>query len=78
TNAFTALGAHPKAAMETLVLLLSPLAPHVAEELWQAIGQSESLAYEPWPSYDPELLHDEQIIVPVQINGKVRGRIVVQ
>jgi len=77
TNAFTALEARPKAAMETFVLLLAPLAPHIAEELWQALGHAESLAYEAWPSFDPELLRDEQIIVPVQINGKVRGRIVV-
>jgi leucyl-tRNA synthetase len=63
--------------METFVLLLAPMAPHIAEELWQVLGHTESLAYAPWPTYDPALLRDEEIEVPVQINGRVRGRIVV-
>jgi leucyl-tRNA synthetase len=75
TNAFTGQEVRPKSAMETFVLLLSPMAPHAAEELWQALGHDESLAYEPWPSYDPALLKDDEIEVPVQINGKLRARI---
>jgi leucyl-tRNA synthetase len=63
--------------MEAFVLLLAPMAPHVAEELWQILGHAESLAYAPWPTYDPALLRDEEIVVPVQVNGKVRGRVVV-
>ena len=53
TNHFTAASERPRAAMEKFVLLLSPFAPHMAEELWQALGHKESLAYEPWPEFDP-------------------------
>jgi leucyl-tRNA synthetase len=57
--------------------MLAPMAPHMAEELWQALGHGETLAYEPWPSYDPALLRDDTIEIPVQLNGKLRGRITV-
>ena len=60
---------------ETLVLLLSPFAPHIAEELWQRLGHPESLAEEPWPSYDPAALQQEEIVWVVQVNGKVRARV---
>jgi len=63
--------------METFTLLLSPMAPHVAEELWQALGHGETLTYEPWPTYDPALLKDEEVELPVQVNGKLRGRVTV-
>jgi leucyl-tRNA synthetase len=55
--------------------LLAPLAPHIAEELWARLGHSETLAYAPWPEYDPRSLVREMLQIPVQINGKVRGRI---
>jgi leucyl-tRNA synthetase len=61
--------------MEKLVLLLSPLAPHVAEELWEALGHKTTLAYEPWPEFDETALKEDTIEVPVQVNGKLRGRI---
>ncbi len=77
TNAFTSMDVRPKIAMETFTLLLAPMAPHVAEELWEILGHAESLAYEAWPSYDPALLKDAEIEVPVQINGKLKGRILV-
>jgi leucyl-tRNA synthetase len=77
TNAFTGDDVRPRSAMETFTLLLSPLAPHVAEELWQVLGHEQTLAYEPWPTYDPALLKDEEIEIPVQVNGKLRGRVVV-
>ncbi|MBI1903358.1 MAG: class I tRNA ligase family protein, partial [Planctomycetia bacterium] len=67
----------PKAALEKFVLLLSAFAPHIAEELWQALGHGKTLAYEPWPAADPELMRDETIEVPVQVNGKLRGKAVV-
>ena len=76
-NAFTAAEVRPRTAMETFTLLLSPLAPHLAEELWEILGHEQTLAYEPWPAYDPALLKDEEVEVPVQVNGKVRGRVVV-
>ena len=57
------------------MLLLSPFAPHICEELWQRLGHSESLARHPWPTYDETLTRDETIELAVQINGKVRGHI---
>jgi leucyl-tRNA synthetase len=76
-NAFTADEVRPAAAMRTFALLLAPMAPHAAEELWQILGGKATLAYEPWPNYDPALLIDEQIEIPVQVNGKLRARITV-
>ena len=77
TNAFTTMDVRPKSALETFTLLLAPLAPHIAEELWELLGHGESLAYPPWPEYDPALLKDEEIEIPVQVNGKLRGRVTV-
>jgi leucyl-tRNA synthetase len=77
TNAFTGADVRPRQAMESFVLLLSPMAPHIAEELWELLGHSETLAYERWPSYDPALLKDDEVEIPVQVNGKLRGRVVV-
>ena len=77
TNFFTAQDVRPKSAMKTFALLLAPMAPHLAEELWQILGHEQTLAYEPWPRYDAALLKDEEIEIPVQINGKLRGRVVV-
>jgi leucyl-tRNA synthetase len=77
TNAFTSADVRPKSAMETFTLLLSPMAPHIAEEMWQVLGHVDSLAYEPWPSHDPALLKDEEIVIPVQVNGKLRARVTV-
>jgi len=76
-NTFTGQEVRPKAAMETFTLLLSPLAPHIGEELWRILGHEETLAYEPWPQYDPALLKDDQVEIPVQVNGKLRGRVLV-
>ena len=61
--------------MEQFLLLLSPFAPHLSEELWQALGHERTLAYEPWPACDEAWLREETIEVPVQINGKLRGRV---
>jgi len=65
----------PKNAARSFVLLLSPMAPHIAEELWQQLGNLESLAYEPWPEADASLLVQEQITLAVQVNGKRRDEI---
>jgi leucyl-tRNA synthetase len=62
----------PRALAEPLVLMVAPLAPHLAEELWQRLGHSGSLAYEPFPQPDPALVADTTVILPVQVNGKVR------
>jgi leucyl-tRNA synthetase len=67
----------PRAAAEPLVLMLAPLAPHLAEELWERLGHPASLAHGPFPAADPEYLVDDSVEYPVQVNGKVRGRITV-
>ncbi|MCG8447983.1 MAG: leucine--tRNA ligase, partial [Pirellulales bacterium] len=77
TNFFTKQDRRSRSAMEAIVLLLSPFAPHIAEELWQALGHQESLAYEPWPIYDEALLVEDEIEIPVQFKGKVRCKITV-
>ncbi len=64
-------------ALETVVLLLSPFAPHLAEELWQALGHAPSIFDSPWPRYDAELVRAEEVLIVVQVNGKVRGRLTV-
>jgi leucyl-tRNA synthetase len=58
------------------VLILSPFAPHIAEELWQLLGHATTLAYEPWPEADLQWLKEATIEVPVQVNGKLRGKVV--
>ncbi len=60
-------------AAEALILMLAPYAPHLAEELWQRLGHQESLAYTPFPSFDPELAQVDAVILSVQVNGKLRG-----
>jgi leucyl-tRNA synthetase len=67
----------PRAAVEPLVLMLAPLAPHLAEELWQRLGSATSLAHGPFPVADPAYLVEDAVEYPVQVNGKVRGRITV-
>ena len=65
----------PKAVAEDFVLLLSPFAPHLAEELWERLGHSGSLAYAPWPELAEEHLQEETVEMAVQVNGTVRGTI---
>jgi leucyl-tRNA synthetase len=77
TNAAYKWPSVPRAVAETMALLLSPLAPHIAEELWQRLGKSESLAYHAWPVADAALLKADVLEIPVQVNGKVRGKITV-
>jgi leucyl-tRNA synthetase len=63
----------PRELLEPFVLLLAPFAPHLAEELWNRLGHRETLAYEPWPSWDPELVAENTATVAVQVNGKLRA-----
>ncbi|MEX0613920.1 MAG: class I tRNA ligase family protein, partial [Pirellulales bacterium] len=77
TNYFTTASDRPREVLGKFLLLLSPFAPHIAEELWQALGHRQSLAHEPWPEFDPELAKQDTIEIPVQINGKVRSKIMV-
>jgi leucyl-tRNA synthetase len=62
----------PRALAEPLVLMVAPLAPHIAEELWQRLGHSGTVAYEPFPQPDPALAAADTVTLPVQVNGKVR------
>ncbi|MFC7548441.1 leucine--tRNA ligase [Plantactinospora sp. GCM10030261] len=75
TNGLTRLPATPREVAEPLVLMLAPVAPHIAEELWRRLGHPESLAYADFPVADTSLLVAETATYPVQVNGKVRGRI---
>jgi leucyl-tRNA synthetase len=68
-------GPLPRKAAEAFLVMLSPFAPHLAEELWSRLGHPESLAYEPWPEADPELLVAPTITLGVQVNGKRRDEI---
>ena len=77
TSVASKLGGTPRAIAEPFVLLLAPLAPHVAEELWASFGATASLAEAPFPTADPALLVEDTVELPVSINGKVRARITV-
>jgi leucyl-tRNA synthetase len=77
TNFFLKEQVRPKEAMEKFVLILSPFAPHSAEELWSILGHTKTLAYEPFPSYDKDALKESTLEIPVSINGKLRSKIVI-
>jgi leucyl-tRNA synthetase len=74
-NELTPQEPRPKSIVSPFVLLLSPLAPHLAEELWELLGHTTTLAYEPWPRFDPSLLVESEVEIPVQVLGKLRGRV---
>ncbi len=74
-NDLTKESVRPRIAVETLLLLLAPFAPHMAEELWKQMGHEKTLAYEPWPVADARYLVKTEVEMPVQINGKLRGLI---
>ncbi|MFA5068407.1 MAG: class I tRNA ligase family protein, partial [Candidatus Izemoplasmatales bacterium] len=75
-NEYTAKESISKGDYETLLKLLYPFSPHVTEELWQMLGHSESLVFEPWPSFDPSKLTEESVEIVISINGKVRDKLV--
>ena len=64
-------------AVEALICMLSPFAPHTAEELWAEIGHDTTLTLQPWPEFNPEVAKAEELVIPVQVNGKVRSRLTV-
>jgi leucyl-tRNA synthetase len=76
-SADAANGAARREALEALVLLSAPMMPHLAEECWQALGQSQLVAQTPWPKHDPALTASNTVTMPVQVNGKRRAEIVV-
>ncbi len=65
------------AEMETLVKLLSPVAPHICEEIWQNLGHNEPIHHQPWPEWDEKALIKTEVEIALQVNGKVRGRIMI-
>jgi leucyl-tRNA synthetase len=71
------LGGTPREVAEPLVLMLAPLAPHIAEELWSRLGGDGSVVWTDFPEADPDLLTDDQVEIPVQVAGKVRARVLV-
>jgi leucyl-tRNA synthetase len=64
-------------ALETVVVLLSPFVPHFAEELWEALGKGESVMRRQWPDYDREAVQEDEILIVIQVNGKVRDRMTI-
>ncbi len=73
-NEFTKLPLYPKQCVKMAVQVLAPLAPHLAEELWEYLGEEGSVAHAPWPQFDPALLIEEETTYVIQINGKVRAK----
>lgn len=74
-NDFSKLERYPKSIVKLAVQALSPFAPHIAEELWEILGEREELTYKAWPIADPKYLQDDVVTYVVQVNGKVRGRL---
>jgi leucyl-tRNA synthetase len=74
-NFFTGQSRRPRSSMEAFTLMLAPLVPHIAEEMWQALGHATTLAYEQWPTHDPAFTKGETVDVVVQLNGKTRSRL---
>jgi leucyl-tRNA synthetase len=75
TNEMTKIEQRPRAMVEPFVLILSPFAPHLAEELWEKLGGRASVSQQPWPVFDPALTISDRMTIPIQINGKLRGKI---
>jgi leucyl-tRNA synthetase len=64
-------------AIEAVVVLLSPFVPHFAEELWEALGNRESIVKTQWPDYDPEAVLEDEILIVIQVNGRLRDRMTI-
>jgi leucyl-tRNA synthetase len=69
------LEVRPRTMLENFVILLSPFSPHIAEELWEKLGHSQSIAYEPWPVFDESKCRESMVEVVLQINGKIRSKV---
>ena len=74
-NDIRRLGPPDRWVVETLLILLAPLAPHICEELWEALGHATTICAARWPTFDPALIVEDTVVMAVQVNGKVRGRI---
>jgi leucyl-tRNA synthetase len=78
TNAFTGITPRPLGAVRTLLQLLNPFAPHLTEELWEQLGFGGIIADQPWPTYDPQALIEDELELVVQVNGKLRDKLTVK
>jgi len=76
-NEMTKLDGIPRELAENFVLMLAPFAPHIAEEIWSHLGHHRSLSNRPWPTFDPAKLVETNMELPVQVNGKLRGKVTV-
>ena len=74
-NEVSALDNISQKTVEYLLIMLAPFAPHITEELWQKLGHKEGIHLESWPKYDPKMIEDDEVIVVVQVNGRVRTNI---
>ena len=75
TNEMTKSSQRPRAVIEPFILLLTPFAPHVAEELWRLLEHQPSVSQQPWPTFDPALTVSERVTIPIQVNGKLRAKL---
>ncbi len=75
TNEMTKAQQRSRSVIEPFVLLLSPFAPHVAEELWSLLGHQPSVSQQPWPAFDPVMTASERMTIPIQVNGRLRAKI---
>jgi leucyl-tRNA synthetase len=77
-NHMTQLQTRPRACLRPFIQLLNPFAPHIAEELWEMIGEKSVLTFEAWPTFDPAIAKDDRITVAIQVMGKTRGMVEVE
>jgi leucyl-tRNA synthetase len=75
TNEMTKLEQRPRALLEPFVLILSPFAPHLCEQLWEKLGHQPSISQQPWPIFDPVLTVSDRLTIPIQVNGKLRAKL---
>ena len=75
TNDMTKLEQRPRRLLEPFVLLLLPFAPHLSEELWERLGHTPSAGQYAWPQFDPALVVSDRLTIPIQVNGKLRGKL---
>ena len=75
TNEMTKAEQRSRALLEPFVLILSPFAPHLAEELWEVLGHQPSVSQQPWPIFDPRLTVSDRLTIPIQVNGKLRAKL---
>jgi len=76
-NAVYKENVYPKYMAENFIKMLNPIAPYITEDLWEKLGHKETIAYEPWPSYDETKIVDTSYEMVIQVCGKVRGKITV-